>query len=226
MPDTVDLEWDNPMRCWPAGDFYVQISRTRDFSDMVWYGVSHEKEAVWISAAPPMFEDCTWYFWRVRPDPAGGGEGPYSDTWSFRYTTSELLCSLDLGLTDIPPEVLVPPSVRLLVDANCRSGPSLDFPLLSILPAGGQYEIEGRNTAGDSWMVFDPAIDNTCWVFGDLVEVLGDASGLMIIDPVPPSTPVPVVCSMYGLDRGSCDRDPSCWWNPIGGVGNGGCENR
>jgi hypothetical protein len=125
-----------------------------------------------------------------------------------------------IPLPDLP--LTLPPSLRPNVDANCRSGPSLDYRLLSILPAGAEYEIQARNTPGDSWMVFDPSINAACWVYGSLVEVLGDTGLVMVIDPDPPllelptSTPTtqPVNCAQYNNNAQACTAQPACKWDP------------
>jgi hypothetical protein len=91
---------------------------------------------------------------------------------------------------------------------------------LSVLPADGEYEIQGTNRAGDSWMVYDPSIAKACWVFGDLVEVVGDTGLVMVIDPEPPmlvlptETPASVDCSQWSSDQPACIANPSCKWDP------------
>jgi hypothetical protein len=120
----------------------------------------------------------------------------------------------------IPPSESAPPMARVLEPANCRSGPSMDYQLLSILPAGNEYEIQARNTPGDSWMVFDPSINNTCWVADDLVEVVGDTGLVMVIDPDPPmllmptGTPASVDCSQWSTNQNACVANPTCTWQP------------
>jgi hypothetical protein len=106
------------------------------------------------------------------------------------------------------------------VTANCRAGPTTEFSILSILPVGSQYLIQARNTPGDSWMVFDPSINNTCWVADELVEVSGDTGPVMIIDPQPPGlvlpteTPASVDCSQWSSNQPACIANPSCKWDP------------
>jgi hypothetical protein len=194
------------------------------------------------------WEACRYYYWRVAstmlvppteilyiPDvdfPYPHGAEPfeyefsgflrseYTATRSF-YVIGEAcpIAPPDFGITPIPIETHIP-IARLLEPANCRSGPSMDFPLLSILPAGNEYEIQGRNTPGDSWMVFDPSINGTCWVHGDLVEVVGDTGLVMIIDPDPPGLVLPtetaasVDCSQWSTNQNACVANPACTWQP------------
>jgi uncharacterized protein YraI len=197
------------------------------------------------------WEACRMYYWRVASSltvlptdipfiPDMGSRSPFETeppTFEFRgfirsdYTEVRSFYVIDdtcpipppdlgPGLPDLPLQL--PPSVRLNADANCRSGPSMDYPLLSVLPAGGEYDIQARNTPGDSWMVFDPAINAACWVYGSLVEVLGDTTQVMVIDPDPPglvlptSTPTnaPFNCAQYNTNQPACSAEPACKWDP------------
>ncbi|MEW6094820.1 MAG: hypothetical protein AB1531_12740 [Chloroflexota bacterium] len=148
------------------------------------------------------------------------------------FDVDPALCLVEsLPFIEIPYAPPSAPMAKTLESANCRSGPTLDYPMLSVLPAGGEYEIQARNTPGDSWMVFDPAINDTCWVFADLVELFGDTGLVMIIDPDPPPLVMPtettetVDCSQYNTDPNACNANPACWWDssvPPNGV----CKNK
>lgn len=206
------------------------------------------------------FEACQEYYWAVAstlivppteilfmpPDPPGL---PWAEPLEYEYTgylRSEYTAIRRFYVIGdacpVAPEGFGPlltaepsllPRVRTLVEANCRSGTSLGYPILSILPAGQQYDIEARNTAGDYWRIFDPAIDSSCWVFGDLVEVSGDTSLVMIIDPEPPGLTRPsdtpaqagVDCSQYNTDPVACNNNQACWWDSSVPP-NGECKNK
>ncbi|MEW6094819.1 MAG: hypothetical protein AB1531_12735 [Chloroflexota bacterium] len=175
---------------------------------------------------------CTRYYWRVRTYFGFYSPGPVSETFYFDTASSDgRPCPPDVSEPSAPTPSS-PPTAKTLDHANCRAGPSLDFPVLSILPAGNQYEIRARNTPGDSWMVFDPSINNTCWVFADLVEVFGGDTGLvMIIDPDPPPLVMPtetaetVDCSQYNTDQNACNANQACWWDSSVPP-NGTCKNK
>jgi hypothetical protein len=116
----------------------------------------------------------------------------------------------------VPMLEVGPPTATAKEPANCRSGPTTEYPLLSILPSGNQYAVEGRNQAGDAWQIFDPGIDNTCWVFGDLVEVTGDTNQVPIIEaaplqPTPTDTSVPYNCAQYTGLTCEADNHPCKW---------------
>jgi len=217
FPDSVKLHWENQMTCWPAGDIYLQISTREDFSVPVWYGDTHV-EYIWIQDTPPTFEDCTRYFWRVRTDPAGSGEGPYSETRSFVLRRTATVCPLELGpvITLIPPSgVRIPPSATLKINANCRSGPGMDYPVLAILPLGLSLEVNGRDQESTWWQVADVELQKDCWLSGNVITIDGDASDVQVVTVAPPpaavpsDTPVPPVnCGQYNTN--TCSSQPAC----------------
>jgi uncharacterized protein YraI len=219
FPDTVDLEWDNEMTCWPAGDFFLEISTTEDFSAPVWYGTTHYLESVWIQNDPPPvspFVNCTHYYWRVRADPAGGGEGPYSETWSFTMNRTPLFCPI----IDIPVVITYEPHwpfAEVKTSASCRSGPTLDYPVIDYLEVGESVPVEGRNEDSSWWYILSPRLQSGCWVSGLLVELTGDGSQVPVVAapplvlPGPTDTPFPVVtCSSY-TDPNSCIANGCNW---------------
>ncbi len=87
-----------------------------------------------------------------------------------------------------PTETLIP-IARLVENANCRSGPTIKYQIMDILTDGTELPIQGRNRAGDSWLVEDLTIGKNCWVSGSMVEVIGDTSLVEIINPDPPGAP-------------------------------------
>lgn len=96
---------------------------------------------------------------------------------------------------------LQPPFVRLKPDqpfANVRSGPDVGFQRLGQLdttqPAA---RVKGKNAAATWWQIeFPGAPDNTAWVFGQLVDLIGDFNAVPVVQspPAPGSqapTPTP-----------------------------------
>jgi hypothetical protein len=122
----------------------------------------------------------------------------------------------------------VPPTATAKVDITCRSGPTAEYPILDFLRPGTVLNVVGRNRAGDSWVVDDPNIGRSCWVYGERVEVAGDSGLVMIVNPDPPPTPTPetphggqspsVNCSQYNSN--TCNQHPACTWT------GGGCKNK
>jgi hypothetical protein len=217
----MDFEWGSSMTCWPDEDYFIEVSKYTDFRDPIIHDSGLPLEHMWLYPFMDIpWENCTRYYWRVRPDMAGTDSEPFSETRSFVIQPGDLFCPPDLGGPPIPVPVVRIPMARLTASANCRSGPTTEYQLLSVLPADGEYEIQGTNRAGDSWMVYDPSIAKACWVFGDLVEVVGDTGLVMVIDPEPPmlvlptETPASVDCSQWSSDQPACIANPSCKWDP------------
>ena len=218
FPEAIDLEWQNPMSCWPAGEYYVEISLTEDFSDMVWWGDAQNSEAFAIASDPPLFSDCTRYFWRVRADPAGGGVGPYSETWSFILSWSNVFCGLRRVITPVYVERDFP-WVTVVEHAACWSGPGMEYLILNYLQPGQELEIEGRDQSSTWWYVDDPALRKACWVYGEHVQAEGDLSQVPVQEapPVPTRTPTEpppqqVSCGQYTSPT-TCGNNQACWWD-------------
>ncbi|MBN2083604.1 MAG: right-handed parallel beta-helix repeat-containing protein [Anaerolineales bacterium] len=77
------------------------------------------------------------------------------------------------------------PVARLQNSANCRSGPGTDYRVLTVLPQGGTYPIDGRDPAGFWWLVRLPDGLGHCWVAGGNVDVEGDAESVAEAEPPP-----------------------------------------
>jgi hypothetical protein len=187
-------------------------------------------------AVPDM---CTRVYWRVTPYYQTSGDldiyilgaldypGPISDVFFFDIDPA-LCVGAGTSTAESTPEVTLsaPPMALIRETSNCRSGPTANYPILDILVAGTQLPIQGRNPAGDAWLVNDSAIGKTCWVFGDLVEVSGDLSGVLIMEAQPQVFPTPTVptdtlqvnCAQYNSNL--CGSQPACKWEA------GVCKNK
>jgi CSLREA domain-containing protein len=77
------------------------------------------------------------------------------------------------------------PSARTTNNSNCRRGPGTDFSIVTVLPQGGVYPIEGRNPEGTWWWVLLPGGLGHCWVAGENVLVGGDAEGVEVVESPP-----------------------------------------
>ena len=85
------------------------------------------------------------------------------------------------------PEI---PKVTVSVETNCRSGPGLAYERLGVLPAGHSAEVIGRSSTGDTWIIrlpSNPVI--TCWLWGQYATLVGNTTGLPVINPPPTPTP-------------------------------------
>jgi hypothetical protein len=232
FPDTVDLEWDNQMACWPYSDFYLQIATDEEFNDLVWWGTTHYKESTWISDGPPMFSDCTRYYWRVKTT-SESADGPFSETWSFILSWSETFC-FEPEITLVPriPPAGIPPFAEVKTSAACREGPGLDYEIRDYFEAGQSLPIDGRNEDSNWWYVRSPNLQADCWISGLLVDLSGDYSQAPVVEapplqfPGPTDTPIPVNCAVYA-DPTSCNNDQACTWDPNDPPqSNGSCKSR
>jgi uncharacterized protein YraI len=85
----------------------------------------------------------------------------------------------------VDPSSPTAPLVNATQNANCRSGPSIDYDIISSLLEGQSAEITGRSADG-GWWVIDPGIGGkTCWIAGSVVQVSGDVSGVIVIAAPP-----------------------------------------
>ncbi len=186
----MDFEWGSSMTCWPDNDYFIEISKFVDFRSTIVRAADLPLEHFWLYPFMGIsWENCTRYYWHVRPNILGREAELFSETRSFLTQPGDTVCPPDLGGILIPPEVTSPPSVRLKADANCRSGPTVDYLVMDILLAGAELPIQGQNRAGDAWLVENANIGKNCWVPNELVEVIGDVSLIEIIDPDPPNIP-------------------------------------
>jgi CSLREA domain-containing protein len=77
------------------------------------------------------------------------------------------------------------PAARTQNIANCRSGPGMDYRVITILPQAGVYPINGRDPDGLWWRVRLPGGLGSCWVAGENVVVEGDPQGVTEVEPPP-----------------------------------------
>ena len=162
-------------------------------------------------------------FWTYSASPGQAGTFMPSEMRSFDIDSA--LCEAD----SVPPPPPAPaesatPVALVLKPANCRSGPTTEYPVLDILVEGAQLPIQGRNQAGDSWLVEDANISQTCWVHGSMVEVIGDISLVEIANPDPPPTAVPSPsntapfnCAQFNSNTCTVNNHP-CKWTASGCV--------
>jgi hypothetical protein len=158
---------------------------------------------------------CTRYYWRVRTEYLDGTQGPASEVFYFDIANIGGTACGSGGAPTPAPDV-VRPLARVLQNANCRSGPTMEYPVLDLLSEGTELPIQGRNQQGDSWLVQDDNMGRNCWIYAENVEVLGDLDQVEIVNPPPPPTatpsPVPLSCRDY-TSQSSC-QNAACTWDP------------
>lgn len=98
------------------------------------------------------------------------------------------------GPTTIPTQALTStptiPVVSVSQNTNCRSGPGIQYDLISSLLIGQTAEVVGKNSGVPNyWVIKNPEGSGTCWLWGQYATVAGNTAALPEI-PVPP-TPTP-----------------------------------
>jgi uncharacterized protein YraI len=86
----------------------------------------------------------------------------------------------------LPTATAIPPAVQpsVTVNANLRSGPGTDFPILGGTITGQPINIVARNEAGD-WFL----LDNGGWVFANLVANAPNIASVPVFNPNQPAAP-------------------------------------
>ncbi|MEZ0396280.1 MAG: SH3 domain-containing protein [Anaerolineales bacterium] len=231
--EEITFAWDDPTPCLVNGLFEISIADNPDFYGR--YGIPILQTVYTTTPAEigtEGLQNCTRYYWRIKTDPAGPAEEPFSETRTFFVQPEGILC---------PPGNLNPPSIPPIaiarLDLNCRLGPSPDYPIEDAFYAGEQAPIEGRSADGNWWLITSPGREARCWVWAEQVDVEGDLSGVEIVEAPPLVTLEPsltetpsattVNCSQY-QDPQSCLANPACQWHaaPPNQLPAGYCENK
>jgi hypothetical protein len=219
---------DNP--CVINGSYYLEYSQYSYFPEGDTYGDLSSNGRIWPSALVYL-PSCKQYFWRVRVGFFSERPSTSSEVFSFNTTKPDgTSCfpeppappaSSPVPPTVSPPAIMLTPMVTIREPTNCRSGPTTEYPVLDILAAGAQLPIQGKNQAGDSWLVEDPIIGKNCWVSGAWVDVIGDPSLVQIINPDPPTITLPTAtsvppynCAQFNANTCQINNHP-CIWNGI-----------
>jgi len=95
------------------------------------------------------------------------------------------------GPTPVPVVFFIPN-----VDANCRLGPSVMYPVLAVLTPGAEYQVLGINEDG-TWLFINTSLTQ-CWVKLTTGQASEDVSQFPLIAYGPVPTPDP---SMAGGQR-------------------------
>jgi SH3-like domain-containing protein len=77
------------------------------------------------------------------------------------------------------------PRPRVIVNTalvNLRAGPSIDFPIITLVEQGQEFEIVGKNAAGDWWQICCHN-DGAVWIIGEFADVSGATEGVPVVDP-------------------------------------------
>ncbi len=101
----------------------------------------------------------------------------------------------------VAAEPTAAPAARLVVNAplvNVRSGPNTTSEVLTTVERGQEYDIVGKNAAGD-WWNFCCIDGNPAWINNELVDVDGPVDAVPVTDETaataPVATPEPVAAA-------------------------------
>ncbi len=92
-----------------------------------------------------------------------------------------------------------PPVATTVTGANCRSGPSPDYPVITSFVVGHSATVLGRNANSSWWMIENAG--GSCWIWDDVVELNPTTCQVAVqaapplpptLTPTPTNTPVPV----------------------------------
>jgi len=90
-----------------------------------------------------------------------------------------------------PPTEAPPPTVEFIADANCRSGPGVNYDNLVFIKMGATGIVLGKNQQTKVWYKLELPDGKQCWVTADAISISGDASTLANLDAPPTPTPRP-----------------------------------
>ena len=132
------------------------------------------------------------------------------------------------GVCDFTVKNLTPQFV-LNQNSNCRSGPGMDYDVVTAWKKGDILDVEARSP--DGFWLYGLRLRTRCWVAIGLGSLNVDVNDLPIRNPPPlpqKLTPTPGSCALFTTES-SCLRYKSVckWVEPIGLIGGlGKCVNR
>ncbi len=118
--------------------------------------------------------------------------------------------------TLVPTSTLTPTPVSSFdfipsFNANCHSGPGLNYGVLDVAIMGQSYPLDGRNQDGD-WVRLMLTPNLGCWVGTSTGSASADIARLrVLITPPTPTSTSAVSCASY-TDEKSCEAQPACQW--------------
>ncbi len=87
-----------------------------------------------------------------------------------------------------PTETPVSPRVIANTNANVRSGPGRNYPVIGSLRTGQEVEVSARNANGDWWRIAWNG-QSQAWVSGTTVRLQGQIDTVAVADNIPPPPP-------------------------------------
>ncbi len=102
--------------------------------------------------------------------------------------TAQALTLQATGSTPVTAATGTPSGAQASVTSatNCRTGPSAAYDLVLTVNPGQTYQVIGKNSSTNYWIVTNPA-GGSCWLWGQNAQVTGDTASL----PEYPAPPAP-----------------------------------
>src|SRR5690606_1003224 len=80
------------------------------------------------------------------------------------------------------------PMIQASNGLNVRSGPGTAYPVVGAINSGQQADIAAKNPEGDWWQIALPT-GGTGWVYGPLVQAIGDTTSIAVASDIPAAPP-------------------------------------
>lgn len=112
-------------------------------------------------------------------------------TYAVQTLQAQTLVAQNLALTTTPTPVSLIPTVSVTTDTNCRTGPNVNYNLVTVFKIGASAEVVA--TYPNYWVIeYLGGNGATCWLWDKYATVTGDTSQLPLATPPPlPPTPTP-----------------------------------
>jgi hypothetical protein len=112
-------------------------------------------------------------------------------TYAVQTLQQQTLEAQNLALTTTPTPVSLIPTVTVTTDTNCRTGPNINYQLVTVFKVGASAEVIA--TYPNYWVIeYVGGNGATCWLWDQYATVAGDTSQLPLATPPPlPPTPTP-----------------------------------
>jgi hypothetical protein len=239
VTDDITFAWDDPTPCLVSYVFWIQISDSPDFDEYL--RRIPLLQSVWTVPGDEIpLEECHTYYWRIKTDPAGAPEDPFSEVRSFYAQSPGEFCPAAIDalpivtvmpiVTPLPivttvPTVAVPkePSVKPPRDTSCRSGAGTAYEMDDTLFTGVQAAVRRRIPESTWLQILSPNLNRLCWIWAGQpgLEIQGELGPLPVIYVAPP-TATPVDCESF-KDQNSCTAVAACKWIPSAVAVGGRC---
>ncbi|MBN2388858.1 MAG: hypothetical protein JXB85_17715 [Anaerolineales bacterium] len=220
--DEITFAWDDPTSCLVDGLFEIDFHRSPTSPRV--YGIPILQTVYTTTPAEIGLEECTRYYWRIKTDPSGPPEEPFSDFRTFFVQPPGVICPL--------VDLRIPPAAIARLNLNCRSGPGPAYHIDDTFFAGASAPIVGRNPESTWWYILSPNLNIHCWVWGEQVDIEGEVGEVQVVEVGPPPTDEPtnepppqINCAQY-TDSQSCGANPACLWESYLTTQGGQCVNR